>query len=183
MTVVLILFCLCPQMCLFMYSGLLFCKAAHDSRKRICLPYISSQSWWDRLKWHFHFSLMIPWALWLLSDPLNSPAPISSIPPALITAPVAFWWVLLLGALCSSRCRFCVSWRWLLLTCLFSPVCHSGLLSWCNQNTSTHFQNAGNCWKSRLTQTKASRTQTWRDRVNRGKVALIQNLRQPELLV
>lgn len=41
-------------------------------------------------------------------------------------APAAFWSILLLPgaprALRSLLCRFCLSWRWLLLTCLFLPV-------------------------------------------------------------
>lgn len=38
-------------------------------------------------------------------------------------APAVFWSILLLsGALRSPLCRFCLSWWWLLLTCLFLPV-------------------------------------------------------------
>lgn len=61
------------------------------------------------------------------SGPSNSPAPFSRTAPALIMPPAAFWWFLLSHgaphALRSPPCRFCVSWQWLLLTCLFSPVC------------------------------------------------------------
>lgn len=44
LTVVLTLLSLCPQLCLFMDSGLLFCKAACDSGKETRLPYISVQA-------------------------------------------------------------------------------------------------------------------------------------------
>ena len=57
----------------------------------------------------------------------NSPVPISSVPSALIMVPAYFWCVLLLHgaprALRLPLCRFCVSWWWPLLTCLFLPVC------------------------------------------------------------
>lgn len=149
---------LCPHLSLFMDSQLrcwwiLGCTPAepHVARKGNSPPLQKSPSWWDRLKWHFPFSLMIPWA------PLASAGPSNSIPDASISQPSL--WLLQLSDQCSSCpaphapfARRFADLSVLTMTAPDMPVpaCLSaGPLSWRNQNTNAYFQNVGSCWKSR----------------------------------
>lgn len=125
------------------YSWILGCSSTVTLRGN-SRPLHKCPSWSDRTKWHFHFSLMIPWTPWLLLDP-------QTLQPLLPVFPSSHY----------GSCIFLINRPPLAALQILSvltmtvpdvPIlaCLSaGPLSWCNQNTNAYFQNVGSCWKSR----------------------------------
>lgn len=113
-------------------------------------PLQKCPNWWDRLKLHFPFSLMISWPPLASAGPSNS---MMSVFPNAHYSSCSF----LVHPPPARRptCPSLVALQILSVLTMTAPdmlipACLSaGPLSWHNQNPNAYFQNVGSCWKSR----------------------------------